>query len=456
MKTLKRKSLLGLSLMLFSSQSWALDVRDIRGEQVISSKSYRGVEERCAIPNRLAGAKYKKGDLEKEANLCGYDFYNTVALCPKFNSTNPGILITDLGKSKFTKAQIESSSCDLKAMGLKTAAKFKQSTSCSYTPSILAYYHISRALGGAGKVPVAVLRTMDAETHKKLSVKANNKLSHSTSVISKTWDQYENIHDRPRNYPEVFDSSLTQIYGALAYNVKGESIYTEVSGRGSYDTRYERFLKQRPFLNLTDSRDVKSIVGSARFEHVAQIVVQMKDISDMVIMDTLLSQQDRIGNIHYKYAWYIVSPEKKDGVDVQKSDAEIVKGKLEIPAEERAAVAGKTAALVKEMVLKDNDCGVAKSNNMRTHGALEKMRHVSYDTYKKLTELSRNILTQETKEFFLKEMLFTDKDYENTAFMARKIVSTLKQKCLAGQLKFDLDIEEYVPGAKIQTKSCEI
>lgn len=453
---ISKKTLLPFSLLILSLPALALDVRDLRGSKITHTKSYRGVEESCVIPHRLAGGEYKKGDFEKEQSLCEYDFYSTVALCPKYNSTNPGILITELAKTNMTKQQIESSNCDLKGMHLKTAAKFKQSTSCSYTPSILGYYHISRALGGALKVPVAVLRTMDAEYHKHLSEKANAKLKKSSSVIAATWNQYANIHSRPRNYPEVFDASLTQIYGALSYNVKGETIYTEVSGTGSYDTRYQRFLKQRPFLNLTDARDVRAIVGSSSFQALAPTVVQMKDVSDMIIMDTILAQQDRIGNIHFKPAWYILDSTKKDGIDVQKSDAEYERGTFEVPMKEKSAMAGKTAVLVKEMVLKDNDCGVAKTNYMREIGALEKIRHVSYQTYQKLAALSRNFAKPETREFFQKELLFSDRDYENTAFLARKVMNTLKQKCLSKQLRFDLDIEEYVPGAVAAAKSCEI
>ena len=51
----------------------------------------------------------------------------------------------------------------------KTEAKYKLSTSCSYTPSLLAYYHLSRVLGNIVNVPVAVVRTLDLDRHKAVA-----------------------------------------------------------------------------------------------------------------------------------------------------------------------------------------------------------------------------------------------------------------------------------------------
>lgn len=455
MKKLIKIPLLGFSTLLISTTVLAVDVRDFVGDKIVNHRSPRGLDESCVIPSRLEGAIYSKGDLEKEAGLCEQNFYDNVGLCPKYNSTNPGVILLK-PNAQYTKAAIDASNCNLKTMDVKKASKYKQSISCSYTPSILGYYHVSRALGGAGNVPPVVLRTMDAQTHKNLMTKANNSLAGSKSLIAQTWAQFSRVHSAPQSYPQIFDNSLNQVYGALVYNVKGEANYNEVNGFGSYDTRYERFFQQKAFLNVADSRTASQIIGSSNFAQVAQTVVQMKDVSDMIILDTLMSQQDRIGNIHYKYSWYFLSGDKTEGYDTKKSDADIEKNSVVIPAKEKAEMAPKNAVLVKEMILKDNDCGVVKSNMMAQFGGVEQIKHMSYETYQKLAALQKSLMTKTTQDYFMKGLLFNEKDYSKTAALARKIMATLKAKCQSGELRFDVDLQDYVPGAVVAAKSCNI
>ena len=446
------------SLWLATSTALAVDTRDFTGEKIVNHNSPRGVIESCVVPNKIL-AGYSAKDSKDEAELCAPNFYADVGICPKYNSTNPGLIFW-YPNEKVTKATIDASACDddkLKDMGLERASKYKQSTSCSYTPSILAYYHVSRALGNAVQVPVAVLRSMDALEHKKQVQKANAALSGSTQLIKQTWGQLLKVHGSPQQYPEVFDSSLQQIYGALVANVKGENNYTEVSGVGTYDTRYERFIQQRPFLNVASNKSVVELAGGNSFEKVAATVVQMKDVSDMVIMDTLLSQQDRIGNIHYKFVWYFQDPTSPKGYTTKKSKAELDrKRQIVIPEQEKTEMAVKNAVLVKEMILKDNDCGVAKSNMMKKVDALSQISHVSYETYQKFGQLRKMLNSEEGKKHLLQGMLFTAKDYNNTVGLANQIAASLKAKCDAGKLKFDLDLKEYLPGAQVPNKSCEI
>lgn len=456
----KLKTLIGYAaLTLTALPAAAIDTRDFVGENIVTHNSPRGVIESCVIPSRLANANYSKKDLKSEGELCAPNFYTDAAICPKFGSTNPGLLFWKPTQNH-SKAWIEASSCDddkLKALDIDRLSKYKQSTSCSYTPSILAYYHISRALGNAAQVPVAVLRTMDSQEHKKQMEKATSQLAGSNQLIAQTWGQYKRVHATPQRFPEIFDNSLQQVYGALVDNVKGEEKYTEVNGIGSYDTRYERFLQQQPFLNVQNSASVAQIVGSTDFNKVAATVVQMKDVSDMVIMDTLLSQQDRIGNIHFKFVWYFLDANQGNGIGTKKSKAELDRRRqVIIPAEEQAQMKAQNAVLVKEMILKDNDCGVSKPNMMKRFDAVSKLSHVSYETYQKFGQLRKSLATAETKNQFMNGMVFTAKDYANTVSLANQIAATLKAKCQAGTLKFDIDLKDYVPGAQIQPRSCDI
>jgi hypothetical protein len=442
-------------ISVFTVESYALSLNQLEGSFQQLYRSPQGLTEYCVIPKRWPRGYYREDDSEKENELCRYNFYSNVGICPKYNSTNPGILLLK-PNDKYSKEAIDASNCDVDSMGVKTEAKFKQSISCSYTPSILAYYQMSRILGIAGRVPVAVIRTMDFDVHNGLTDKANRYLRGSREVIAQTWANYAKVHRRPRDYPTLVDNSLTQLYGALADNIKNEEKYTEVSGKGSYDSRYQRFLKQPPFLKVSSSQSVESMVGSREFTRVAQTVTQMKDVSDMVVLDTLLGQQDRIGNIHYKAYWYWLGPQGTGRIERTKSDAKIENGKWVIPPEESRAMAGKTASLVKEMLLRDNDCGVVKTNMMRKISALEKVRHVSYLTYRELLVFERGLALSSTRDYFLREMLFTLADYKTLQANAKKAREILHGNCRAGRLRFDVDLQSYIPGGTVSPRSCEV
>lgn len=449
-----KKSLLflGAAITLGSSTSLALSLTEIIGLKRTVYQSPQGISELCATPRKWAGATYTDSDSKKEDTLCKYDFYATVGICPKYSSTNPGLMIIE-PDARFSKQAIDASDCDLKKLGLKTDAKFKQSITCSYTPSILGYYHLSRILGDVGRVPVSVFRSIDIKTHKAQTTKAMNYLRNTKLAIKDSWAMLERVHANPQNYPNLVERSGTQMFGALSDNIRNEEQYVEVSGVGSYDSRYERFLKQRPYQLVSNSASPQQIIGSNEFTRVAQTVLQMKDVSDMVIIDTLMNQQDRIGNIHYKFVWYTIHPQSLS-LERFKSKAKIKNGKITIPAEEQASMANRKAVLLKEMILKDNDCGVIKTNMMRRVSAIEGVKHVSYRTYANLLSFETALSGPSAKEFFTKELLFSDSDYntlKRNALFARQI---LVKKCQSGELKFDVDLEDYIPGATPIRKAC--
>ncbi|MGZ3770746.1 MAG: hypothetical protein ACXVCR_14685, partial [Bdellovibrio sp.] len=412
---------------LIGSSAFALNLADLRGDSRTNYQSPTGTQEFCVIPKKISGGQYDPDDLKKETTLCGYDFYTNIGVCPKLLSTNPATLLI-APTAQYGKEAIDSSNCDLKQMNLSTAAKFKQSVSCSYTPAILSYYQLSRLLGNIGRVPPAVVRTMDIKTHSRLTDKAISLLPNPEHPTRISWNTFSRVHQTPQLYPSVVDQSLTQIYGALADNIKKEEQYFEVSGVGPYENRYERFLKQKPFHMVSNWQSVRQLIGSSQFTNVAQTVVQMKDVSDMILLDTLLNQQDRIGNIHYKFYWYSINPQTNT-VERTKSDAKWVNGIIKVPDEETRAMNGKQAVLLKEMVLKDNDCGVIKSNMMRKFNVLEKVRHMSYNTYRRFLTFAQALREPSMQNYFKEEMLFTNEDLAGLMDNTMKAKQILLQKC---------------------------
>ena len=466
MKNTQSRAMAFAAIQMLSSLSFAaLDISQITGQKTIYNSTF-GKQEVCVIANKLKPNDYKDKDAKDEQQLCGYDFYTNVGLCSKLNSTNPGTLVVELLSGKSRQETMRMCSSD----DIKVEAKFKNSISCSYAPSILAYYHFSRMLK-AGNVPVAVLRTMDKEEHLKVTKEALRILSSKPNdVIYKTWSSFLSEHQAGTNQ-NIFDTTGKFVYGALSDNPKGEYRYTEVSGVGSYDTRYERFLQQPPYKKVSSSARVSELAGSDQYKKIAPVVVQMKDVSDMILLDTLFSQDDRIGNIHYKLSWMIEKTDAATGkksFDFEKSKASLASDKKTwiIPENEKA-IQSSGAVLVKEMLLKDNDCGVnidKRSNMMRKISALEGVRHMSGRTYKRFIEMYKMAQTPEFKNWMRNTLLFREADLgSNPATRSgksfygnlEKARSILVANCKSGALKLDLNVDDYIPGNAPQNYSCE-
>lgn len=442
----------------------ALNISQIQGDKTTIA-SPQGRVEICAIAPKIFQNIYSDSDLKDEKELCAMDFYRTQVLCPKQNSTNPGVLVAQINEGQAREQAL--AMCKGSNDDLSIKAKFKSSISCSYTPAILAYYHFSRILK-AGRVPVAVLRTMDKDEHLKI-VQKGIQFTKDGALIHENWENFANQHTKLNNY-NLFDGSREYVYGALTENPKKEMKYTEVSGVGGYETRYQRFLQQTPYLRVADKRSVQEIAGSSDLQKLIPVVVQMKDVSDMILLDTLFSQDDRIGNIHFKYAWYYTAQDPQTGkltIENKGSKAQLSSDKktLRIPEEEKD-LQNQGAVLVKEMLLKDNDCGVnvaMRTNMMRKINALEGLRHISPRTYQRFMNFYKISKNAETLNWMKRDLLFTDADLglnEQTgskSFLSNleKVKSVLVQGCKSGTLKLDLNLDQLVNPHDIQQISCE-
>ena len=526
MKELRLSIAIPLACVVFSADSTkAIDLSQISGgDAYFQYSSSRGPVEICIVPRHLPGGSYSKDDASDEINLCqmmtpfhtqrdvqissqptrilARERMNRASelflLCPKLNSTNPGTLFVELengmsvdeARQKFcpldhrARTLIETASVD---------AKFKQSTSCSDTSSALAAYHLSRLFGGIGRTPVSVLRTMSKDTHLDLARSASTILGSSKEAIAQTWSRLMSLHSGNPSAPEVqrvFSRDMQVIVGALSKNVKREFKYTPLNRASAYDTRYSDFKGSIGWKRVTSSGSISEMAQApqSEFEKIVPAMVQAKDVSDMILLDVLLNQQDRIGNIHFKLAWYIKTTDgfqrdglKKDripGLDEQKEIIENFLRKAPNLATEdelhRAGrklaeriFPGKQVTLVREMILKDNDCGVTKSNMMRKENYLESVRRMSPETYSRFIAFAKKLLRgegeeyQNIKAYFEKDLVFSAASFDGrsgSSYSFRDNVifayNTLTSACKAGRLKLDLDLKGQLTGQWPQV-SCE-
>lgn len=477
MKRLSTGLTVATCLTIFAQSVLALDVNQLVGGKTVI-KSPSGRDELCVTANRLIPKAYNDNDTKDEADLCAYNFYTNMALCPKMSSTNPGVLIGKIIEGK-TRAQTMAL-CSSGQVSIK--AKFKSSISCSYTPSILGYYHLSKMLK-AGNVPAAVLRTMDKQEHYGVTLNAL-KMASSGDAIYSTWSTFKKAHENNTNN-NIIDASRGFVYGALSENPKKEYRYREMSGPYKYETRYETFFAQAPYQKIINPASVETMFTSSDLRSRLQTILTMKDLSDVVLMDTIMNQEDRVGNIHYKMAWYTKSVDpstneisfKREGskaemkpaieaITSMKSVDEVKKMSSWIIPEKELAIQAAGGLLVQEMILKDNDCGVdvnTRTNMMRKNDGLERVRHMSARTYKKFIELYKTAQKPEFKTWLIKEMQFTAADAGNVtdasgkSFYANlnKAYSILNKNCKSGVLKLDLNVDDLISGKPTVLNSCD-
>lgn len=414
-----------------------------RGESIVSHEVNGRKSEVCVIPKHLPTGKYSKKDAENEKELCDWNIGVNVAACAKENSTNPGVLF--LSPPKNVSVADLTANCEIKNSDGESAdkeAKYKLSTSCSYAPSLLAYYHMSRALGNIVNVPPAVLRTLDLERHIALAKRAIRETP-ADDIINKTWrGLLSNLEAGSSSSKAdlLFTDNYDQSYGALQKNPKKESFYKEFFNSG--EDRVAAFRDRNPIYKALINPALR--VERDFVQKNVQAMLQLRDASDMILLDTILGQQDRFGNIHaYKRYYYIVTEDGKVNVKSEKD-------KKDIPE-------GITAVEVKEMILKDNDCGVAKENRIRDAGLLDKVSHISPSTYKNLMALNKIIDQEDTKKLFTKGFVFTETDFKVVSRNLREAAKMLKEACAAGRLKLDLSLDKHFSTEALPTRfDCEI
>ena len=404
-----------------------------RGQETISHPSPNGTIELAIRSASFPGHPeiYSSKDIDKEKELAEIDCYDgktrdglEIVLIPKTYSTSPGINIHAVklpaGVSHLSYAEAHTSKAH--SSGDKIIAKYKQTipTHFTYSPSILGYYHLSRFLD-AGHVEPAIVRTMDVAAHKPLADLGKAKAIGSNN--RKQWTELRAL-DEAHNNPALYTEDGKQLCGALQANPAGEESYPHLSdlgGAAAFAASAEFGKVSSPSPLKLDYKD-----ANGKLNQVAvQQIVQVKDLSDMVLMDFIMSQADRFsGNMHCEkiYVWIEngVVKEKSKKSDPAKA-AEQLK---EIPAE---------AVLINRMIMKDNDAGLISGNSAKTYHLLEKVSHMDPKTYNRLLDLQKELQKAEVAQWYQTELLFTPTDFKtikDNVDQSVGILSSRKDKTL--------------------------
>ena len=427
-------------------------------------KSPNGVTESCVRLTPVPGGSYSKRDLKDEAALCSIDFYAPqIALCPKTWSTSPGTAIYDISEGPYTgdRVAFERRACkegkSAKSLAKDRIAKFKSTmnqkgTSGTFSAASLLYYHFSRFFDTTVKVPVAVWRTMDKDAH--LSEVAEHGLaisggSHGGRMNHEGWRAFVAADKNPKSYKptdDLFTTDRKQVYGAIL-DSPGRRYGSEINGtrKSGWGKGQNRDFQETPaFLALRSEKPLAEAIAEGLKQgrkdrqinkdlgpNVSdrQMVFWMKELTEIVLLDFIFSQQDRVGNIDYTPYWYWTDSGSVKHKKANHHEA----GKSGIPD---------SAILLHRTNLNDNDAGgrVAYANFAKSTQMLEKMRHFGPETYKRLVQLNADFEKKGPLfEWLSTSFGLTDRQIAQVVKNTALALDILAANCSAGKLQFDLD-----------------
>lgn len=404
----------------------------------------------CVRPEHYPTGYYTPSDSDIESYLCGMDFGkypNTpgsgtpVAVCPKLTGTSPGLDVMELAGQN--KDRYETDNCRMgRGFPTRNYAKLKFSVTCAYTGSMLAYYHVSRILGGAGRVPVSVLRTVDAERLKTYAWRG--KTYSEGTPNNQGWQDMLNVLERTdtelgRQWPSiVFTDDGKQAFGALMrypydYGLDDHPLLNK--------NTYEEFVQQDWVKKVMDARSVRELVGTD-FEESVRGIYTLKDVADMVLMDYVLGQQDRMHNIESIPFYYY-----RDGQGM-------IEEKLASQVDDPATLgAVHTRTPIHRLVLRDNDCGMRATDNVfAQNDTLSQLRHMDPRTYQLFRDMAREYKSGNLRTFLLREATMSTpflwgNDIDTVLGSGiREAEQILYRNCKSGRLQLDLDLGSHLAG----------
>jgi hypothetical protein len=430
-----------------------------RGAVTHTFRSPGGVTEICVQMKPFPGLSYDNTVLKRENKLCSYDFYaSDVATCSKNYRTDPGVNIHKI-PAGMSREDFEKNECTKrKPTEGKKLGSFRQSLTCDYSPALLAYYAVSQFFYGAGNVQPSVIRTMDLDEHRKItSMGIASTQTNEQKEVHRSWLKYQAIEAdvvgftrrQPKHASQIFTKDQREIYGAIEDDVHGAEKYKGVSIPGGVDA----FMRTPFFQALTKLESYDRLAPTLNQESV-QTLALAKDMTDMLSLDYLLSQQDRFGNIKSLYFYYYLDPNGHLVVEQKIHAKELKPGGEPTDKQKRAQkqaedMQARGAILARQAFLKANECAITKDNIVKQHDLLGKVAHMSPVMYQRVLDFRNEIEKPEIQSYFKTEVLLTDEDVKEITSNARSLAQLLHSRCLAGKLRLDLDLDAFLRDGRL-------
>ena len=450
----------------------------VRGMETVF-KSPSGVSEKCVALSHMPGGNYSPDDLAMERALCSVDFYgDTHALCAKVFSTSPGTLVFDLRGGPYAgdPARFERENCGSGTVHKRGAAaepiSFKMSvntreSSATFANASLVYYHFARYFDASAHVPVAVFRSIDRLEHGRRVSAAGVRLSAGKPGLAMNhaaWVSLAAAEQDPASYKpteELFTPDGL-LFGVMLHPL-GKRYGEEMNGTrrsGWGDGQNRDFQRTAPFLALRSARPLREAIADAAAEAMRdpvlakamgrgttaeQLAFWMSDLVDVTLLDYVLGQQDRVGNVDYLPYWYWV-----DGGALRR-----VASTSNTPPPQAA---GHDPQRIRRTEIGDNDAGVRVTyvNYAKRTGMLDNLRHYRAETYRRLLRLDADFAAAgPLHEYVRTSFGLSDREFAAIKTNVRSAATILRDACRAGRLRFDVEPEEFLAGGTVTERKVD-
>lgn len=406
-------------------------------------------------------------DRDAEQAFCAIDFASaSVAICPKTWSTSPAALVYDLDGTpwKGRAAAFEREVCAVgghaRDQTHREMAIFKNSlngqfTSGTFAPASLLYYHFSRLLQTRVQVPVAVMAEFPVAEYRVRVVAPGlvDSDSPKLKMLHAGWEEMDLALSNPAVYAhrrELFTVEDERLWGVFllqnGHRYGAELNGTRASGWGEGQNR--DFQRTAPFIALRSDLPLNQAVSSAIIEargdpamadalpariSAAQVAWWMHEITEIVILDTLLGQQDRVGNIDYQWRWHWL-----EHGTLRTATSDPANGK---------------AIRLRVSVLNDNDAGARSSyaNYSQRTAMLDGWHHMDPGLYLRLQELAVDFRdVGPLAVAVLENYRLSPKEAKRILTRTVAVADQLFTRCENGQLRFDLGVADVLnPGQAV-------
>jgi len=431
------------------------------------------IEPHCQVLPALPGSPPNLQVAHQQAAaLCAIDFNSdSVAVCPKTWSTSPAALIYDLRGTQWAgkAADFEAKVCELgsKARGQAAAelAVFKHSmnggeTSATYAPASLLYPALTQWLGMRVNIPVATLQEFPRQWYLQRVAqhgKAATEGKSSVRMLHAAWVATVATLSAPDNSTmtaEMLSANGESLWGVnLLFTGKryGPEVNgTRASGWGKGQNR--DFQQTAPYLLLRQDQALPEATATAiemarkdpamakelpAAISTTQVQWWAGEIIEIVLLDYLLGQQDRIGNIDYQWRWFWVNGTHVESRPSHSSQTPEDLATLE-PVRLRATW------------LNDNDAGVRTgyANFARLTRMLDGLRHFDPALYMRIKQLAEDFRNQgPVYQAIGTNYRIRSKELAGIARRLTEIEAVLTDACRAGALRWDLDATTIIRGS---------
>ncbi len=437
-----------LSILLLTTPAFAQ-------MNVVNSISKNGIAEKCFYPEKVLGYSVDKKQAKNFEKLCDIDPYSMKSqnadkkpalICPKLMSSSPGLYLIE-NNSYLENDLFKSTVCStrrpqkmINGVEYKKLAKFKTSLGFTKAHSSVVYNYLSKMVFENLTVPEAVFRSLDYSEQRKESAFAMNQIQRlkipKTQIIVDSWEWLNQTYSAKLPTAELkFDDST--ILGILIKDFKAIQ-YVELAAGPTNQTETE---KNQVYKNVFSEKPIIQNYSQIQKSEI-QNLFETQGISEMLVIDFILSQKDRYGsygNIHYIPYWLKISGSYFDFVKATLEDSE-----KRVEAAEIKEKQAQGYFLIKRISLLDNDAAIKspKENSNLKRNVPVRIRHMSQRTYSKIQNLNQlfenNLNVQEFKNAFL----LKDSDMKNIEFNLKAVSEILKTNCKSGFLKLDLNTED--------------